>query len=148
MYIPILVDLFLRDLTKLEAEISLYNDEKKLWAVGGSITNSAGNLTLHICGNLQHFIGAIIGKSGYVRNRDLEFSAKNIMRGDLLMELAKTKAIVETTLKNMHDEDLSQIYPVEKAGKEMNTAYMLNHLYGHLQYHLGQINYHRRLLGE
>lgn len=147
MYIPILVDLFLRDLNKLEEEISLYPDEKSLWKTAGTITNTAGNLCLHICGNLQHFIGAIIGKTDYVRNRDLEFSAKDVSKNDLIAEISKTRAIVEITLKNMHDTDLSQIYPVHKAGKEMNTAYMLNHLFGHLSYHLGQINYHRRLLG-
>lgn len=147
MYIPIMVDLFLRDIDNLENEISLYTDEKNLWKVDGSILNSGGTLCLHLCGNLQHFIGAIIGKSGYERNRDLEFSARNVSKADLLLEIAKTKAIVETTLKNMHDVDLSQIYPVHKSGKEMNTAYMLQHLFGHLNYHIGQINYHRRLLG-
>ncbi len=147
MYLSILIDLFNRELNKLEEEINLYADENLLWKVSGTITNSAGNLTLHLCGNLQHFIGAVLGKSGYERNRELEFSAKNISREKLKLEIAKTKAIVETTLKNLHDEDLSQIYPVHKGGKEMNTAYMLTHLFGHLQYHLGQINYHRRLLG-
>ncbi len=147
MYIPILVDLFLRDIDKLKEEISLYTDEKKLWKLDGNILNSGGTLCLHLCGNLQHFIGAIIGKSGYERNRDFEFSVRDISKAELLLEIAKTKAIVETTLKNMHDVDLSQIYPVHKAGKEMNTAYMLQHLFGHLNYHLGQINYHRRLLG-
>jgi len=142
-----MVDLFLRDLDKLAEEISLYTNESKLWKLDGNIHNSGGTHCLHLCGNLQHFIGAIIGKSGYERNRDLEFSARDLSKSELLLEVAKTKAIVETTLKNMHDVDLSQIYPVHKAGKEMNTAYMLQHLFGHLSYHLGQINYHRRLLG-
>jgi len=139
--------MFLRELDKLHEEISLYDNEQDLWKVSGKITNSAGNLCLHLCGNLQHFIGAILGKSGYERNRELEFSAKNISRKDLLNEIQKTRAIVEVTLKNMHEEDLQQIYPVHKSGKEMTTIYLLTHILCHLNYHLGQVNYHRRMIG-
>lgn len=147
MYIPVLVEMFLRELDKLHEEISLYDNEQDLWKVSGKITNSAGNLCLHLCGNMQHFIGAILGKSGYERNRELEFSAKNISRKDLLNEIQKTRAIVEVTLKNMHEEDLQQIYPVHKSGKEMTTIYLLTHILCHLNYHLGQVNYHRRMIG-
>ncbi len=146
MYIPILLELFLRELNKLEEELSLYNDETKIWKVSGEVSNSAGNLTLHICGNLQHFIGAILGQTGYERKRDLEFSTKNIPREELKLKIEKTKAIVASTLKNLHEEDLNQIYPVLKSGREMTTAHMLAHLLTHLNYHLGQINYHRRLM--
>jgi uncharacterized damage-inducible protein DinB len=147
MYIPVLVEMFLREIDKLHQEISLYENEQDLWKVSGKITNSAGNLCLHLCGNLQHFIGAILGKSGYERNRELEFSAKNISMRDLLSEIQKTRAIVEVTLKNMHEEDLQQIYPVHKSGKEMTTIYLLTHILCHLNYHLGQVNYHRRMIG-
>ncbi len=147
MYIPVLVEMFLRELDKLHEEITLYDNEQDLWKVSGKITNTAGNLCLHLCGNLQHFIGAILGKSGYERNRELEFSAKNISRNDLLNEIQKTRAIVEVTLKNMHEEDLEQIYPVHKSGKEMTTIYLLTHILCHLNYHLGQVNYHRRMIG-
>ncbi|MBP6334126.1 MAG: DUF1572 family protein [Bacteroidia bacterium] len=146
MYIPIMVDIFIRELNKLTDEINLYQDEKNLWKVSGQVTNSAGNLTLHICGNLQHFIGSVLGNTGYERNRDLEFSAKDVSRVQLLLDIEKTKAIVESTLKNLHEEDLSQIYPLQKSGKEMNTAYLLTHLLTHLNYHIGQINYHRRMI--
>lgn len=146
MYIPIMVDIFIRELNKLTDEINLYQDEKNLWKVSGQVTNSAGNLTLHICGNLQHFIGSVLGNTGYERNRDLEFSAKDVSRVQLLLDIEKTKAIVESTLKNLHEEDLNQIYPLQKSGKEMNTAYLLTHLLTHLNYHIGQINYHRRMI--
>ena len=73
-----LLQLFQRDLEKLKTEISSYKDEKKIWVISGEVKNSAGNLCLHLCGNLQHFIGAVLGNSGYVRNRDAEFTRKNV----------------------------------------------------------------------
>ena len=76
--IETLSQLFLRDLDKLKTEITSFKDEKKIWEISGDIKNSAGNLCLHLCGNLQHFIGAVLGNSGYVRNRDAEFSRKNV----------------------------------------------------------------------
>ncbi len=76
--IETLSQLFLRDLEKLKTEISSFKDEKKIWEISGEIKNSAGNLCLHLCGNLQHFIGAVLGNSGYIRNRDAEFSRKNV----------------------------------------------------------------------
>lgn len=144
MYIPILLDLYIRDLDKLEVELSSYPDEKSIWTTSGSISNSAGNLCLHICGNLQHFIGAVLGKSGYERNREFEFSAKNVPLEKLKIEISKTKAILESTLHNTLEADLLQIYPVHVLGREMSTLYFLTHLLTHLGYHLGQINYHRR----
>jgi hypothetical protein len=69
---------FLRDLEKLKTEISSFKDESNLWKISGDIKNSAGNLCLHLCENLQHFIGAVLGNSGCVRNRDAEFSRKNV----------------------------------------------------------------------
>ena len=93
MYIPILLDLYIRDLDKLEVELSSYPDEKSIWTTSGSISNSAGNLCLHICGNLQHFIGAVLGKSGYERNREFEFSAKNVPLEKLKIEISIKKDI-------------------------------------------------------
>ncbi|REJ83034.1 MAG: DUF1572 domain-containing protein [Bacteroidetes bacterium] len=148
MLSPILLDLFIRDLQKLEEEIKLYEKDDDLWILGGSINNTAGNLCLHICGNLQHFIGAILGHSGYERNREDEFSQKYIPRYQLIHEIEKTKAILDTTLKNLSEEDLFSIYPVHVFGKELNTSYFLIHLLSHLNYHLGQVNYHRRLLAK
>ena len=74
----ILIQLFQRDLEKLKTEITSYNDKNKMWEVKGKISNSAGNLCLHVCGNLQHFIGAVLGNSGYGRNREAEFNKKNV----------------------------------------------------------------------
>jgi len=144
--IEILLQLFQRDLEKLKTEISSYKDEKKIWEVSGDVKNSAGNLCLHLCGNLQHFIGAVLGSSGYVRNRDAEFSRKNVPLKELVNEIELTAKIVEKTLKELKEEELTKTFPINVFSYEMTTGYFLVHLTTHLNYHLGQINYHRRLM--
>ena len=143
-----LSELFERDLTKLKEEISLYADESKIWTVKGEIKNSAGNLTLHLLGNLNHFVGAILGNNGYVRNRDAEFSDKNVPCDEINNNIDKTIGVIKSTLSKISDEDLKKDYPVKvlKNKETMKTEFFLIHLVGHLNYHLGQINYHRRLL--
>jgi len=144
--IDTLKKLFNRDLEKLKTEISSYNDEKKLWKISGEIKNSAGNLCMHLCGNLQHFIGNIIGNSGYVRNREAEFSTKDIPKEKLLDEINVTAKVVEKTISELKEDKFNEIYPVNVFGYEMTTEFFLVHLATHLNYHLGQINYHRRLV--
>lgn len=141
------VFLFERELDKLEAEIKQYPDEASIWKLDGDIKNPAGNLCLHLCGNLQQYIGAQLGDSGYQRNRPLEFSARDVSRVQLLNEVQKTKLVVSATLKKLSDESIRQIYPEEVLGYPMTTVFFLTHLLAHLGYHLGQINYHRRLIG-
>jgi hypothetical protein len=141
-----LIFLFDRDLSKLESEISQYKSTNDLWKSGGGISNSAGNLCLHLCGNLQHYIGAQLGKSGYVRNRPNEFAAKGLSKEFLLAEINTTKEIVIETLKNLPDNEVQLIYPEQVLGYPMTVGFFLNHLFGHFGYHLGQINYHRRLI--
>lgn len=138
--------LFERDLDKLENEIRQYPDETSIWKLQGEIKNTAGNLCLHLCGNLQHYVGALLGNSGYQRNRPFEFSAKGIPRETLLLEIAKTRKVVSATLQKLNESSLAAIYPEETLGYPMTTAFFLTHLFGHLGYHLGQINYHRRLV--
>ena len=140
-----LMTLYSRDLDKLAEEIKLYPDEAAIWKVAPGISNSAGNLCLHLCGNLQHFIGTILGNSGYVRNREEEFSSRNIPREKLLEEIEKTKAAIAQTLPHLPHEQLHAPYPVEVFGHPMATVFFLMHLATHLGYHLGQVNYHRRL---
>lgn len=137
---------FLRDLNKLKEEISLYRNESDLWILKGNIKNSAGTLTLHIVGNLKHFIGAQLGNTGYVRERDKEFSERNLSREKTIKELDEVIAIVEKVLTDISDEQFNSEYPIEFLGEKRLTGEMLFILYGHLNYHLGQINYHRRLL--
>lgn len=139
-------DILIRDLNKLEQELRQYPTESLIWKVEQGITNPAGNLTLHLCGNLQYYIGAVLGNTGYVRNRDLEFTAKDKSRADLLSELERTRAAVNTTLPALSDAQLQSEYPVDVFGKPMKTLYFLIHLTAHFSYHLGQVNYHRRLV--
>lgn len=142
----ILLQLFQRDLEKLKTEITSYNDEDKLWKVSGEIKNSAGNLCLHICGNLQYFVGSVLGNSGYVRKRDEEFSRKNVPVEEMVKEIDKTLQVVKETLNELREEKLDETFPINVFGYEMTTGFFLTHLTTHLSYHLGQINYHRRLL--
>ena len=141
-----LKSLFTRDLNKLKTEIEAYQDEANIWKTDKSVSNSAGNLCLHLVGNLSHFVGAILGNSGYVRTRELEFSLKDVPRAELIKKIEETLHIVTSTLDNLSTEDLEKEYPLEPFGYAMTTEYFLMHLFGHLSYHLGQINYHRRLL--
>jgi len=141
-----IIELFERDLQKLEKEILAYQNEKKLWITEKQISNTAGNLALHLCGNLQYFIGGILGKGGYIRNREQEFEQKNIRRDAMIEEIQDTQNIVSKVLSNLTHDTILNKYPQQVLGFEMTTEYFLIHLYGHLSYHLGQINYHRRLL--
>ncbi|MDX2046835.1 MAG: DinB family protein [Chitinophagaceae bacterium] len=141
-----LILLYQKELDKLKDEINAYEAEEQLWKVGEGIANSGGNLCLHLAGNLQHYIGAILGESGYIRNREAEFKIKNMPRERLLEEISNTKAAVIDTLEQLSKKDLDKDYPVQVFGEPMNTEYFLLHLLHHLGYHTGQINYHRRLV--
>ena len=146
--IQILKILFRRDLEKLKQEINLYKDESTMWIIEKDIANSAGNLCLHLVGNLNCYIGAEIGKTGYIRHRDLEFSLKNIPKQELIKKVEDTLIMVEDSLDKLKDEQLGEDYPLLVFAEKTSTGYFLIHLCVHLGYHLGQINYHRRLLGK
>ena len=141
-----LTELFERDLQRLKTEIELYKDEDNLWILEKGISNTAGNLCLHVIGNLNHFIGATLGKTGYVRHRDDEFSLKNIPDQDLVTNINNCILMLKNTFPKLSDADMENDFPLEKHGAIVSNMHMLMHLYGHLSYHLGQINYHRRLL--
>lgn len=141
-----LITLFQRDLNKLIVEINAYKNESNLWIVDKSISNSAGNLCLHLVGNLKTFIGANLANTGYIRQRDLEFSLKNVPKEELIIQIHETITIVEVALRKLNHSDLQKEYVQQVFGHPMTTEYFLIHLSTHLSYHLGQINYHRRLL--
>ncbi|MDN5200920.1 DUF1572 family protein [Fulvivirgaceae bacterium BMA10] len=138
--------LYDRELDKLKMEIESYKNEPDLWIIDKDIKNSGGNLCLHICGNLQHFFGAILGNTGYVRRRDDEFNLKNVPRTELLSQIAVAKEVVANTLEKLSQEDLEKEFAVQIFDKPVNTEYFIIHLLSHLSWHLGHINYHRRLL--
>lgn len=142
----ILSELFERDLNKLKDEIAAYADEADLWKKPGTVPNSAGNLCLHLSGNLQHYFGAVIGGTDYKRDRDAEFSTIGVSREELLADVDTSLAVVKATLARLTDEDLTATYPIEVFGKPMSTGWFLTHLCTHLTWHLGQISYHRRMV--
>ena len=137
---------FRTDLEKLKTEIQQYTLEKNIWVVDKAIANAAGNLCLHLVGNLNTYIGAQLGGSGYVRNRPLEFSLKDVPRSELIQKIENTIAVVERTLDSLHNKDLSKPHAFQVFEEETSVEFLLLHLSAHLAYHLGQINYHRRLL--
>ena len=138
--------LFERDLTRLKAELNLYSLEENIWKMDKNIANSAGNLTLHLIGNLNTYIGAELGQSGYIRNRPLEFSDKNVPRQILIQKIDDTLSMLKKALSTLNSTDFEQQYPILVFEEKTSTEYLLVHLCTHLSYHLGQINYHRRLL--
>lgn len=138
--------IFDRDIELLAKEIEAYSTEESLWKIDGDIKNSGGNLCLHLCGNLQHFIGKVLGGTDYVRNREAEFADKNIPKQKLLNEIESTRKAVTSTLSKLDPQTLDEQYPVNVFGEPMTTGYFLIHLAAHLTYHRGQVNYHRRLL--
>ena len=142
-----LVQLFIRDIEKLQKEIQLYSNDEIFWKIEKDIKNSAGNLAIHLIGNLNHFIGATLGNSGYIRQRDKEFDEKNIPRKLILQQLEEVKETIKKVIISLTEKNLNDEYPINVFKREsMSTEYFLIHLYSHLNYHLGQINYHRRLM--
>jgi hypothetical protein len=141
-----LIEIFERDLNRLINEINLYKDENNLWVTKADISNAAGNLCLHLLGNLNYYIGTGLGHTGYVRYRDDEFALKNIPRADLVTNIENCILVVKRSLANLTEADLEKKFPIDVFGKPASTVFMLVHLTSHLTYHLGQINYHRRLM--
>ncbi|WP_145858996.1 DinB family protein [Pedobacter suwonensis] len=138
--------LFNRDLSKLKSEIEAYQSEKNLWRISHGIANSAGNLCLHLVGNLNTYIGATLGGTDYVRNRELEFSLKDLPKQELISMIEATITVVSKTLDRVSQAQMDNEYPTKVLEEKTSTEFFLVHLSTHLTYHLGQINYHRRLL--
>lgn len=147
-FIESIAKLIDRDLNKLAGEIDQYPTEEGIWTVRPGISNSAGNLCLHLCGNLQHYFGAVLGKTDYKRNRPNEFDAKDIPKAELLAEIERARNAVSQTLENIKPSLLLKEYPEKVFDNPMTCMHFFIHLTAHLGYHLGQVNYHRRLTVE
>jgi len=141
-----LITLFKRDLNRLKSEIESYQNESNIWLIEANILNSAGNLSLHLIGNLNTYIGGVLGKTDYIRNRPLEFSLKNIPQKELIIKIEETIVVIEESLKRITQNELDAEFPLLVLEEKTSTAFLLVHLATHLAYHLGQVNYHRRLL--
>ncbi|MDH5588729.1 MAG: DinB family protein [Gemmatimonadota bacterium] len=142
--------LFDRDLGRLAEELEAYPDDAEIWRVAGSIKNSAGTLALHMVGNLMHFVGAVLGETGYVRDREAEFGDRDVPRAELLRRIGECRAVLADVLPALSDtafrEDFPGKLPAQLEGA--TTHRFLLHLSGHFTWHLGQVDYHRRLLVE
>lgn len=142
-----LTHIFNRDLDRLTGEINAFEQEDNLWKTTGRIQNCAGNLCLHIAGNLNTYIGTNLGDTGYVRDRPAEFNRKNVPRRELVQQVGETGVMISTVLGRMDEKQLEEEYPEQVLdGSVVTNGFFLVHLAGHLAYHLGQINYLRRVL--
>ena len=144
----VLIQHYEQGLNKLKTEIEQYKNELDLWKTSGEIPNSGGNLCLHLIGNLNHFFGAVLGGTDFVRDRDAEFANREVPREKLLTDIDATLPVVKGTLEKLTPEEFEKLYPLEVFGHPMTTEYFYISLLGHFSYHLGQINYHRRLLSK
>ena len=146
MLSEILVNFYTRDVRKLIDEVNLFRDEANLWKTDGSIRNPAGNLVLHIIGGTNYLFGTQLAKNGYVRNRDLEFTASGVPRAELVAQLEALIPLITTTVQAIPDEEMQDAYPIMFDDAQRPKAYVLVQLLAHLNYHLGQVNYLRRAL--
>jgi DinB family protein len=134
-----------RELEGFQRELDLFPDDDTLWRTLPGVPNSAGNLALHVAGNLQHFVGAVLGGSAYVRNRDGEFSRRTGTRGELVEELQKAAVAVRTVVPNLTDAVLEHDFPEAVIpNRRIQTLRFLLHLCAHASFHLGQAGYLRR----
>ena len=135
-----------RELQGFIREIEAFPSDDSVWHTRRGVTNSAGNLALHICGNLQDFVGRVLGATPYVRNREQEFSQREGTRASIVAELNKTVDVIKATLPELTDATMAADYPMQLNGKTLNTAAFLVHLAAHLAFHLGQAGYLRRII--
>ena len=135
-----------RDLKSLRRELEAYSEEELIWSLPAGAPNSAGTLALHAAGNLQHYVGALLGGTDYVRDREAEFARRDVPRQELLNELAFAQETVVSVLPALDDSVLEAPFPEQMRGETIATSRALLQLSIHLAYHLGQIDYHRRLL--
>jgi uncharacterized damage-inducible protein DinB len=140
-----LAALFTRDLARLVRQLDAL-DDARLWQVLPGVTNSAGNLMLHLSGNLREFIGRQLGGVPYVRNRPHEFAARDVSRSAMQAELVELAAIITGVLERMPATRWDDPFPENVLGEPLTNRQFVIHLYGHLTYHLGQIDYLRRVL--
>ncbi len=140
--------LFRKGLNQTKEELLAYADEETLWIVEAGISNSAGNLAQHLVGNLKLFVGKVMGGIDYKRERDREFNERQFTRAQLVELLEETALIIERSLKDKDNAFLDTPFPPEAVSikEDQTNGFMLAYLYAHLNYHLGQINYHRRLI--
>ena len=144
--VPSIQRILIRDLETLRRELRAYGNEADIWATPTGVSNSAGTLALHLIGNICHFIGAVIGETGYVRNRDAEFALRGLPLAEFETRIDLAIQSVEIGLSRINDLDLEKPYPILLGEIQLTIGQFITHLAPHFAYHLGQIDYHRRLV--
>jgi uncharacterized damage-inducible protein DinB len=140
-----LLELFLRDLDILKKEIMAFANEETIWTTKGSVSNSPGHLCYHLCGNLRHYIGHVLGGNDYIRDREHEFKGPSVTKVDLEKLIEITKSELSKAFEKINEDQFEHNFPIKIFDKDIRTDKFLIHLYGHYGYHLGQINYFRRM---
>ena len=135
-----------RDVKAVRRELEAYPDEPSVWALPPGVANSGGTLALHLAGNLQHFFGAVLGGSGYKRDRAAEFAKRDVPRSALIVELEAAIVAIGLGMSQVSEARLAEEFPEAIAGHRIVMGEWLIHLVSHTGYHLGQIDYHRRLV--
>jgi uncharacterized damage-inducible protein DinB len=135
-----------RELRALAREIQAYPDDASVWRTFPGVANSAGTLTLHLAGNIQHYVGARLGGTGYKRDRPAEFARRDVPRKELVQEIERAIAAAEVTLPRLSEGELAADFPEAVGGRIIRTDEFLLHVATHLGWHLGQVDYHRRLV--
>lgn len=143
---PAIAAIICRELRTLERELNAYPTEEQIWELPAALPNSAGTLALHAAGNLRHFIGAVLGGTPYVRDRDAEFSRRNVPRAELIADLQSAERAVLDTLPSLAAYRFAEPYPLPVGNRRVNTGEFMTHLVAHLAYHAGQLNFHRRIV--
>ena len=141
-----LAALFRRDLSRLIQQIEAFSDDEALWQTLPGLTNSPGNLALHLEGNLREYIGRQLGRISYSRNRPTEFTAKGLGRTEIVNRIEELRRSIPSVIASLSTETMEAQYPETVLEKPLSTRAFLIHLYGHLNWHLGQIDSLRRAL--
>jgi uncharacterized damage-inducible protein DinB len=146
MLLPAIAALLDRDLRTLRREVEAYPDEPSLWRTVPGISNVGGTLVLHLAGNLQHYLGALLGGTPYVRDRAAEFARRDVPRSELVREIEAARQAVKAGISRTTETKLAAEFPEAVGGARVQTGEYLIHLTTHFAYHLGQIDYHRRVV--
>jgi len=139
-----LAALFARDLKRLIQELAAFPDTASVWTTAPGVTNAAGTLALHLEGNLREYIGRQLGGIAYARDQPLEFSQRGVEQRELVVRIEPVRAMVSGVIDALSEQQLAAIYPEQVLGAPITTRQFVVHLSGHLNYHLGQIDYLRR----
>lgn len=147
---PAFATILTRELDRLIRQVEAYPDEADLWRTPGEVKNSAGTLALHLAGNLEHFVGAVLGDTGYERDREGEFGDRDVPREEIVRRIRAAQDSIRASLDGMSDEAVMSAYPAtlpaSLGGEGVPASTFLTHLTWHIGWHLGQIDYHRRML--